>query len=100
VSDALVHLPSARDPLLLARVTAGAVLGIDAYLVTVEADVSSGVPAFYMVGLPQGAVKEARDRVHAALANSGQYLPPRKYTLNLAPAEWTKERWEDRMGLR
>jgi magnesium chelatase family protein len=56
---------------LLARVTAGAVLGIDAYLVTVEADVSSGLPAFYMVGLPQGAVKEARDRVHAALANSG-----------------------------
>jgi magnesium chelatase family protein len=83
---------------LLARVTAGAVLGIDAYLVTVEADVSSGVPAFYMVGLPQGAVKEARDRVHAALANSGQYLPPRKYTLNLAPAEWTKERWESWMG--
>jgi len=66
------------------------VLGIDAYLVTVEADVSSGVPAFYMVGLPQGAVKEARDRVHAALANSGQYLPPRKYTLNLAPADIPK----------
>jgi magnesium chelatase family protein len=79
---------------MLARVTAGAVLGIDAYLVTVEADVSSGVPAFYMVGLPQGAVKEARDRVHAALANSGQYLPPRKYTLNLAPADTTKERPE------
>ena len=66
-------------------------LGIDAYLVTVEADVSSGLPAFYMVGLPQGAVKEARDRVHAALANSGQYLPPRKYTLNLAPADATNE---------
>ena len=65
-------------------------LGIDAYLVTVEADVSSGVPAFYMVGLPQGAVKEARDRVHAALANSGQYLPPRRYTLNLAPADIPK----------
>jgi magnesium chelatase family protein len=76
---------------LLARVTAGAVLGIDAYLVTVEADVSSGLPAFYMVGLPQGAVKEARDRVHAALANSGQYLPPRKYTLNLAPADVPKQ---------
>ena len=60
VSGALVHLPSA-DLTLLARVTAGAVLGIDAYLVTVEADVSSGVPAFYVVGLPRGAVKEARD---------------------------------------
>ncbi|HEV7586605.1 MAG TPA: YifB family Mg chelatase-like AAA ATPase [Longimicrobium sp.] len=76
---------------MLARVTAGAVLGIDAYLVTVEADVSSGLPAFYLVGLPQGAVKEARDRVHAALANSGQYLPPRKYTLNLAPADVPKQ---------
>ena len=76
---------------MLARVTAAAVLGIDAYLVTVEADVSSGVPAFFMVGLPQGAVKEARDRVYAALANSGQYLPPRKYTLNLAPADIPKQ---------
>ena len=76
---------------MLARVTAGAVLGIDAYLVTVEADVSSGLPAFFLVGLPQGAVKEARDRVYAALANSGQYLPPRKYTLNLAPADVPKQ---------
>ena len=82
---------------MLVRVTAGAVLGIDAYLVTVEADVASGLPAFFMVGLPQGAVKEARDRVYAALANSGQYLPPRKYTLNLAPAEWTRERGESWM---
>ena len=93
-----VHLSRPWSVPLLARVTAGAVLGIDAYLVTVEADVSSGLPAFYMVGLPQGAVKEARDRVHAALANSGQYLPPRKYTINLAPAEWTKEREERRTG--
>ncbi|HKP75793.1 MAG TPA: magnesium chelatase domain-containing protein, partial [Longimicrobiaceae bacterium] len=76
---------------MLARVTAAALLGIDACLVTVEADVCSGVPAFFMVGLPQGAVKEARDRVYAALANSGQYLPPRKYTLNLAPADIPKQ---------
>ena len=66
-------------------------LGIDAYLVTVEADVASGLPASYLVGLPQGAVKEARDRVHAALANSGKYLPPPKYMLNLAPADATNE---------
>jgi magnesium chelatase family protein len=72
---------------VLARVTAGAVLGIDAYLVTLEADVSSGLPAFYLVGLPQGAVKEARERVHAAIMNSGYALPPRRYTMNLAPAE-------------
>lgn len=75
---------------MLARVTAGAVLGIDAYLVTCEADVSSGLPAFYLVGLPQGAVKEARERVQAALQNSGHYLPPRRYTINLAPADIPK----------
>ena len=77
---------------MLARVTTGAVHGIDAYLVTVEADVATGLPAFFLVGLPQGAVKEARDRVQAALANCGQYLPPRRYTINLAPADATKGR--------
>ncbi|HET7463070.1 MAG TPA: YifB family Mg chelatase-like AAA ATPase [Longimicrobium sp.] len=75
---------------MLARVTAGAVLGIDAYLVTLEADVSSGLPAFYLVGLPQGAVKEAKERVQAAIMNSGYALPPRRYTLNLAPADIPK----------
>ena len=75
---------------MLARVTAGAVLGIDAYLVTLEADVASGLPAFFLVGLPQGAVKEARDRVHAAIMNSGYALPPKRFTLNLAPADIPK----------
>ncbi|HET7231536.1 MAG TPA: YifB family Mg chelatase-like AAA ATPase [Longimicrobium sp.] len=75
---------------MLARVTAGAVLGIDAYLVTLEADVSSGLPAFYLVGLPQGAVKEAKERVQAAIMNSGYALPPRRYTMNLAPADIPK----------
>jgi len=77
---------------MLARVTSGAVLGIDAFLVTIEADVSSGLPVFHLVGLPQGAVKEARERIYAATANSGFYLPPRRYTLNLAPADATKTR--------
>ncbi|HEX6747741.1 MAG TPA: YifB family Mg chelatase-like AAA ATPase [Longimicrobium sp.] len=76
---------------MLATVTAAAVLGIDAFLVTIEADVSSGLPAFFMVGLPQGAVKEARDRIQAALANSGFYIPPRRITLNLAPADVPKQ---------
>jgi magnesium chelatase family protein len=76
---------------VLARVTAGAVLGIDAYLVTLETDVTSGLPGFFLVGLPQGAVKESRDRVYAALMNSGHYLPPRRYTLNLAPADVPKQ---------
>jgi hypothetical protein len=75
---------------LLARVLSGAVLGIDAYLVTVEADVASGLPAFFTVGLPQGAVKEGRERVIAAVQNSGYLIPPKRVTINLAPADVTK----------
>lgn len=77
---------------MLARVLSGAVLGIDAYLVTVEADVASGLPAFFTVGLPQGAVKEGRERVIAAVQNSGYLIPPKRLTINLAPACATKER--------
>ncbi len=69
---------------MLAHVLAGAVLGIDAYLVTIEADVASGLPAFN-VGLPQGAVKEGRERVVACMQNSGFYVPPKRITVNLAP---------------
>lgn len=75
---------------MLARVLAGAVLGIDAYLVTIEADVASGLPAFNVVGLPQGAVKEGRERVVACMQNSGFYVPPKRITVNLAPAWATK----------
>lgn len=75
---------------MLARVLAGAVLGIDAYLVTIEADVASGLPAFNVVGLPQGAVKEGRERVVACMQNSGFYVPPKRITVNLAPACATK----------
>jgi magnesium chelatase family protein len=75
---------------LLARVLSGAVLGIDAYLVTVEADVASGLPAFFTVGLPQGAVKEGRERVIAAIQNSGYLIPPKRVTINLAPADIAK----------
>ena len=74
---------------MLARALSGAVLGIHAYLVTVEADVSSGLPAFSTVGLPQGAVKEGRERVIAAVQNSGHIVPPKRITINLAPGDWT-----------
>lgn len=76
---------------MLARVLSGAVLGIDAYLVTVETDVSSGLPSFSTVGLPQGAVKEGKERVVAALQNSGFQVPPKRITVNLAPADVRKE---------
>jgi len=78
-------------PRLLARALSGAVLGIDAYLVTVEADVASGLPSFSTVGLPQGAVKEGKDRVVAAIQNSGFVVPPKRITVNLAPADVRKE---------
>lgn len=75
---------------MLARALSGAVLGIDAYLVTVEADVASGLPSFSTVGLPQGAVKEGKDRVVAAIQNSGFIVPPKRITVNLAPADVAK----------
>lgn len=75
---------------MLARVLSGAVLGIDAYLVTVEADVASGLPSFSTVGLAQGAVKEGRERVVAAVQNSGMQIPPKRITVNLAPADVPK----------
>ncbi|MDQ3388637.1 MAG: YifB family Mg chelatase-like AAA ATPase [Gemmatimonadota bacterium] len=73
-----------------ARALSGAVRGIDAYLVTVEADVASGLPSFSTVGLAQGAVKEGKDRVVAAIQNSGYLLPPKRITVNLAPADIQK----------
>ena len=75
---------------MLSRVLSGAVLGIDAYLVTVEADVASGLPQFTIVGLPQGAVKEGKERVVAAIQNSGHVVPPKRLTVNLAPADTPK----------
>ena len=76
---------------MLAAVRSAAVLGIDAYDVTVEVDVAQGLPQFTIVGLAAGAVKESRERVAAALTNSGLALPPRRVTVNLAPADMRKE---------
>ena len=76
---------------MLARVRSAAVLGIDAYLVDVETDISNGLPTFATVGLPHGAVKEGRERVYAALANTGYTFPLKRITVNLAPADIRKE---------
>jgi magnesium chelatase family protein len=70
---------------MLARIRSAAVLGIDAYLVDVEVDIARGLPSFATVGLPQGAVKEGRERVYAAISNSGFEFPLRRITVNLAP---------------
>lgn len=75
---------------MLARVHSAAVLGVDAYRVDVEIDLANGLPSFATVGLPQGAVKESRERVTAAVANSGFDFPLRRVTANLAPADRPK----------
>ena len=74
---------------MLAAVCSAAVLGIEAYDVTVEVDAAKGLPQWTIVGLPAGAVKESRERVSAALVNSGFTVPPRRITINLAPPSLT-----------
>ncbi len=76
---------------MLAKVHSGALRGVDAYIVAVEVDLSPGLPAFSVVGLPEAAVKESRDRVRAALKNSGFHFPANRITINLAPADIRKE---------
>ena len=76
---------------MLARIRAAAVLGIDAYLVDVEVDITNGLPSFSTVGLPHGAVREGRERIFPALANGGFRVPLKKITVNLAPADVRKD---------
>jgi len=76
---------------MLARVSSSAVLGVDAYLVDVEVDIAGGLPAFNIVGLPDAAVQESRERVRSAIRNSGFDFPQRRITINLAPADVRKE---------
>ncbi len=76
---------------MLAKVLSSTVLGMDAHLIDVEVDISGGLPQFTVVGLPDSIVKESRDRVRAALKNTGFTFPVKKITVNLAPAGLKKE---------
>ena len=76
---------------MFAKVKSIGVFGMETYMVEVEADISSGLPGFDIVGLPDTAVKESRDRVRAAIKNSGYKFPVGKITVNLAPADVKKE---------
>jgi len=76
---------------VLAKVRTAAVQGLDAYPVDVEVDVGGGLPAFTIVGLPDTAVQEAKERVRAAIRNTNYEVPSRKITINLAPADVRKE---------
>ncbi|HET7306936.1 MAG TPA: YifB family Mg chelatase-like AAA ATPase [Gammaproteobacteria bacterium] len=75
----------------LARVFSRAPAGVDAPAVTVEVHISNGLPALTMVGLPEAAVRESKDRVRSALLNANYEFPPRRITVNLAPADLPKE---------
>jgi len=75
---------------MLAKVKTAAVIGLEGHLVDVEVDISSGLPAMTIVGLPDAAVQEARERVRAAIRNSGYTFPMKRIVVNLAPADLKK----------
>ncbi|MEE8158581.1 MAG: magnesium chelatase domain-containing protein, partial [Dehalococcoidia bacterium] len=70
---------------MLTKVKTCAIVGLEGAIVEVEVDISPGLPAFNIVGLPDTAVQEARERVRAAIRNSGCEFPVRRITVNLAP---------------
>jgi magnesium chelatase family protein len=76
---------------MLAKVLSCAVVGLEGAIVEVEVDISPGLPAFTIVGLPDTAVQEAKERVRAAIRNSGLAFPMKRITVNLAPADLRKE---------
>jgi magnesium chelatase family protein len=76
---------------MLAKVLSSAVIGIEGYVVEVEVDISQGLPSFSTVGLPEGAVRESKDRVKTSIKNSGYHFPSDRITVNLAPADIKKE---------
>ena len=76
---------------MLFKIASASLIGIDAYLVDVEVDISFGIPGFVTVGLPDASVRESKERVRAALKNCGYKFPSRKIIINLAPADRRKE---------
>jgi magnesium chelatase family protein len=76
---------------MLARVFSCAVIGLDGVVVEVEVDTGGGLPSMVIVGLPDTAVQESRERVQSAVKNAGFYYPRRRLTVNLAPASVRKE---------
>ena len=76
---------------MLAKILSSAVIGIDAYFVEVEVDITHGLPTFTTVGLPEASVKESKERVKSAINNSGYSFPADRITVNLAPANIKKE---------
>ncbi len=76
---------------MLSTVLSSGILGVDGFLVEVQVDIGTGLPAIDLAGLPDSAIKEARERVRTAIKNSGYTFPVKRITINLAPADWKKE---------
>lgn len=75
----------------VAKILSAATVGLDSYLVEVEVDIGAGLPSFSIVGLPDKAIEESKERVRAAIKNSGVFFPQHRLTINLAPADVKKE---------
>lgn len=91
-TDAIYLFERARaeDENMFAKVKSEGVFGIDSFNVEVEADLSSGMPRFDLVGLPDAAVKESRERVRASIKNCNYKFPISRITVNIAPADIKK----------
>src|SRR3990167_1794306 len=76
---------------MVSKVISATVVGLDGVLVEVETDILNGLPAFTVVGLPDKAVEESKERVRSALKNTGADIPPKRITINLAPGDLPKE---------
>src|SRR5262245_23964885 len=76
---------------MLARSYAPALFGLDGQIIEIECDITNGLPGFVIVGLADKAVDEAKERVRSAIKNSDLNLPPKRLTLNLAPADLPKD---------
>lgn len=76
---------------MLSTVFGAGIFGIEGYSVTVECNANDRLPAFNIVGLPDAAIKESKERIKAAVINSGFFFPDAEITVNLAPADKKKE---------
>ncbi|HEU19377.1 MAG TPA: ATP-binding protein, partial [Deltaproteobacteria bacterium] len=76
---------------MIVKVISSAILGIESYAIDVEVDITRGLPQFSTVGLPDTAVRESKDRIKAAIKNSGYSFPKNRVTVNLSPADIKKE---------
>lgn len=76
---------------MISKINTCGLMGIDGFMVSVETDIANGMPNYSIVGLPDTAVREAKERVNAAIKNSGFQFPPKRITVNLAPADTHKE---------